>query len=90
MCAASKHPLVSQLGLHTADDYLYTSQGDDPVIPGVDDAKDFSELVAAFDMLKIDQKRQSEIFQIFAGVLLLGNLMFEPAGNGDQSTLSVS
>uniref|UniRef100_A0AC35GML4 Myosin motor domain-containing protein n=1 Tax=Panagrolaimus sp. PS1159 TaxID=55785 RepID=A0AC35GML4_9BILA len=88
MCAAANHPLLSKLELLTSDDYAYTNQGQDPFIPGVDDSKDFSELTKAFDMLKIDQKRQAEIFQIFAGVLLLGNLQFEPTGNGEQSTIS--
>uniref|UniRef100_A0A7E4ZTC1 Myosin motor domain-containing protein n=1 Tax=Panagrellus redivivus TaxID=6233 RepID=A0A7E4ZTC1_PANRE len=94
MCAASGHPLLSGLGLNTSDDYIYTNQGQDPSIPGVDDKADFNSLVKAFDILKIDSSRQAEIFRIFAGVLELGNIVFDSAtadsavvGKGCESTI---
>ena len=89
MCASSKHNLLSNLDLCDADSYYYTNQGKDPFIDGVDDKKDFEELVSCFDLLKIDIERQKEIFRILAGILMLGNVSFE-AGNADDSMVHVS
>lgn len=45
-------------------------------VDGVDDARNFSETVDAFEMLKIPIENQREIFRVIAGVLLLGNIRF--------------
>ena len=64
-------------------------QGEDPEIDGVDDLKEFLATKDAFKLLGFSAKEQSNIFKILAGILHLGNVVFE-AGQGKMDSESCS
>ena len=54
------------------------NQGENPVINGVDDQREFVQTKEAFKMLGFSEREQNNIFRILAGVLHLGNIKIEP------------
>ncbi|VDK37250.1 unnamed protein product [Gongylonema pulchrum] len=97
ICASRSHPLLSDLNLAKMKcfivgdwcSYYYTSQGDSGEVVGIDDAKDFLETVAAFDLLCIPAEVQKSIFRLFAGLLLFGNIGFV-SKNDEYAEINVS
>uniref|UniRef100_A0A914C028 Uncharacterized protein n=1 Tax=Acrobeloides nanus TaxID=290746 RepID=A0A914C028_9BILA len=89
LCAAAKHPLLKSFELEDAMEYHYLNQGQDPIIPGVDDEKDFLEFVKAFELLNLPQDRLIEIFRLLVGILVIGNIQFQ-ASNDIASILPES
>lgn len=65
-------------GFHVENDikkYAYLS-GSSPEIPNVDDARDFTALVDAFDIMGFSSGETNSIFAMLAVILLFGNLEF--------------
>ena len=54
------------------------SQGENPVIDGVDDRSEFLSTQDAFRLLGFSDKEQKNIFRILAGILQLGNIVIDP------------
>ncbi len=54
------------------------SQGENPIIAGVDDRAEFLSTQDAFRLLGFSDKEQNNIFRILAGILQLGNIVIEP------------
>ncbi len=54
------------------------SQGENPVIDGVDDRAEFLATQDAFRLLGFSDKEQKNIFRILAGILQLGNISIDP------------
>ncbi|KAF4803805.1 Unconventional myosin-Vb [Turdus rufiventris] len=88
LCASSSLPEFKDLGLTCAEDFFYTSQGEDTSIDGVDDADDFEKTRHAFTLLGVKESHQMTIFRIIAAILHLGNL--EVLGERDGESCSVS
>lgn len=78
---------MKQFNLGDAMSYYYLSQGEDPKIPGVDDAQDFVEFIKAFNLLKISEERMVDIFRVLVGILTLGNIQF--TNNNDIASILV-
>ena len=57
--------------------FWYLSQGENPLIDGVDDRAEFSATQDAFRLLGFSEKEQNNIFRILAGILQLGNINIE-------------
>lgn len=74
LCASAHLPEFKALKLRKADDFHYTKQGRNPVIDGVDDAKEMSTTRNAFTLLGVNESYQMGLFQILASVLHLGNV----------------
>ncbi|XP_030620730.1 unconventional myosin-Va isoform X2 [Chanos chanos] len=74
LCASSHLPEFKALKLGSADDFHYTKQGRNPVIDGVDDAKEMSTTRNAFTLLGINESYQMGLFQVLAAILHLGNV----------------
>lgn len=74
-----------KFGLGSVSDYNYLNQGD-PDIQGVDDAEDFQATCRALDVVGIDSDSQSNIFQVIAALLHLGNTTIKAT----RSAVSVS
>ena len=89
MCAAKELDELKHLYLESPMDFFYTSQGQDPEIDGVDDCKEFLATKEAFKLLGFSAKEQGNIFKILAGILHLGNVVFE-AGSGKMDSESCS
>ncbi|VDK80400.1 unnamed protein product, partial [Cylicostephanus goldi] len=71
----------------SSESYWYTAQGGDSKIPTVDDRQEFLEALKALDVLGFNQEKQRDIFRVLKCILLLGNIQFNP--NGDGSTIAV-
>ncbi|XP_066541823.1 unconventional myosin-Va [Hoplias malabaricus] len=74
LCASSHLPEFKALKLSSAGDFHYTKQGRNPVIDGVDDAKEMSTTRNAFILLGINESYQMGLFQVLAAILHLGNV----------------
>ncbi|KAL3229067.1 Myosin-2 [Nakaseomyces bracarensis] len=60
--------------LSDASSFYYLRQGNDPLIPGIDDAKEFKETTTALSLIGIDESLQIQIFKILAALLHIGNV----------------
>ncbi|XP_053356111.1 unconventional myosin-Va isoform X3 [Clarias gariepinus] len=74
LCASSHLPEFKILKLSRASEFHYTMQGRNPVIDGVDDAKEMSTTRNAFSLLGINESYQMGLFQVLAAILHLGNV----------------
>lgn len=57
-------------------DFNYLNQSGCSSIEGVDDATDFAALKAAMTAVGINPQQQTEVFEVVAGILWLGNIQF--------------
>ncbi|GAV53181.1 hypothetical protein ZYGR_0AI04640 [Zygosaccharomyces rouxii] len=64
-----------ELNSKSIKDYRFLSNSN-PSIPGVDDAKDFQELLSAFKIMGFGDDEVHHIFQIISIILHLGNVEF--------------
>ncbi|XP_073706088.1 unconventional myosin-Va [Garra rufa] len=74
LCASAHLPEFKALKLGKADGFYYTKQGRNPVIDGIDDAKEMSTTRNAFSLLGVNESYQMGLFQILASILHLGNV----------------
>ncbi|XP_052387066.1 unconventional myosin-Va isoform X2 [Carassius gibelio] len=74
LCASAHLPEFKALKLGKAGDFHYTKQGRNPVIDGIDDAKELSTTRNAFSLLGVNESYQLGLFQILASILHLGNV----------------
>uniref|UniRef100_A0A8C1X3V3 Unconventional myosin-Va n=1 Tax=Cyprinus carpio TaxID=7962 RepID=A0A8C1X3V3_CYPCA len=87
LCASAHLPEFKALKL--ANDFHYTKQGRNPVIDGVDDAKEMSTTRNAFTLLGVNESYQLGLFQILASILHLGNVEVKDR-DSDSSIIPVS
>ena len=64
----------SEFGLGTADDFVYTNQGETPQIKDVDDAAEFTQTRRSLSMIGVGEGHQHQIFKILAALLHIGNI----------------
>ncbi|KYO21221.1 hypothetical protein Y1Q_0001487 [Alligator mississippiensis] len=76
LCASAALSEFKTLRLGNANYFHYTKQGGNPVIDGIDDAKEMLNTRQACTLLGISDSYQMGIFQILAGILHLGNVGF--------------
>lgn len=88
LCASSSLQEFKDLGLCSAEDFTYTSLGENIFIEGVDDAEDFKKTREAFTLLGIKDSNQSGIFKIIASILHLGNIEICSERDGDSCHIS--
>ena len=74
LCAGLSPEEKDKLDIGDCMDFRYLNQGGDPVIPGVDDAREFQELTKALNTIGIGNDVQSELWKILAALLHLGNV----------------
>ncbi|XP_056112683.1 unconventional myosin-Va isoform X4 [Rhinichthys klamathensis goyatoka] len=74
LCASAHLPEFKALKLGKADNFHYTKQGRNPVIDGIDDAKEMSTTRNAFTLLGVNESYQMGLFRILASILHLGNV----------------
>uniref|UniRef100_A0A3B4A7R0 Myosin motor domain-containing protein n=1 Tax=Periophthalmus magnuspinnatus TaxID=409849 RepID=A0A3B4A7R0_9GOBI len=85
LCASSHLPEFKNFKLGDADDFHYTNQGQNPVIQGVDDAKEMLNTRKAFLLLG-GCSHQMAIYQILAALLHLSNVEIKEESS-DRSTI---
>lgn len=75
--------LLKRLKLtRNSKDYRYLSSSGSDVIPGVDDSKDFQELLKNTADMEISQDHIDGVFDIIAAILHLGNVQFTSVSEG--------
>nr|XP_046231871.1 unconventional myosin-Vb isoform X3 [Scatophagus argus] len=74
LCASASLPEFSELSLTSAEDFTFTSLGENIFIEGVNDAEDFEKTREAFTLLGFKDSTQSNIFKVIASILHLGNI----------------
>ncbi|XP_040013445.1 unconventional myosin-Vb isoform X4 [Xiphias gladius] len=88
LCASASLPELRDLSLTSAEDFTYTSLGENIFIEGVNDAEDFKKTREAFTLLGIKDSSQSNIFKIMASILHLGNVAICPERDGESCHIS--
>ncbi|XP_075252941.1 unconventional myosin-Va-like isoform X4 [Convolutriloba macropyga] len=81
LCASADSPEFCELHLGPCDQFVFTNQGNCPVINNVNDAEELENTREAFQMLGINSQTQLMMFQIWSAVLHMGNLHFVDDGN---------
>uniref|UniRef100_A0A668AK15 Unconventional myosin-Vb n=1 Tax=Myripristis murdjan TaxID=586833 RepID=A0A668AK15_9TELE len=88
LCASASLPEFKDLALSNADDFTYTSLGENIFIEGVNDAEDFEKTREAFTLLSVKDSNQSSIFKIIASILHLGNVEICAERDGESCHIS--
>ncbi|XP_072134317.1 unconventional myosin-Va isoform X4 [Mobula birostris] len=89
LCASKHLPEFKDLQLRPAQNFNYTNLGGNPVIEGIDDAKEMMNTRQAFTLLGINESYQMGIFQILAAILHLGNVAIK-ANDRDADNCFIS
>ncbi|XP_028318179.1 unconventional myosin-Vb isoform X5 [Gouania willdenowi] len=88
LCASSTLAEFKDLGLTSAEDFTYTSLGENIFIEGVNDAADFIKTREAFTLLGVKESSQMSIFKVIASILHLGNVEICPDRDGESCHVS--
>jgi len=96
MLAGGFPELMEQCQLQGAHEYAYLAQSGCYEVSGIDDRKEFQEVIQAMNTIKMDGHEQWYIFTCLAAILQLGNVKLQgrdaPAqlGNGSQYYLEMA
>ncbi|KAL0965691.1 hypothetical protein UPYG_G00284510 [Umbra pygmaea] len=88
LCASASLPEFKELALTSAEDFSFTSQGENIFIEGVNDAEDFEKSREAFSLLGVKDSNQNSIFKIIASILHLGNVAICSERDGESCRIS--
>ncbi|XP_070781125.1 unconventional myosin-Vb [Enoplosus armatus] len=88
LCASASLPEFKDLGLTSAEDFTFTSLGENIFIEGVNDAEDFKKTREAFSLLGVKEGSQSSIFKVVASILHLGNIEICSERDGESCHIS--
>ncbi|CAJ0950031.1 unnamed protein product, partial [Ranitomeya imitator] len=69
------------LGVTAPDYYFYLNQSAVYKVEDVSDKTEFTETMAAMDVVGLSHEAQASVLQIVAGILHLGNISFRESGN---------
>ncbi|XP_075632393.1 unconventional myosin-Vb [Balearica regulorum gibbericeps] len=75
LCASATLPELQGLGLHGAESFHYTCQGQCTAPQSTTDAADLDSTRHAFSLLGVPEADQLELFNILAAILHLGNIV---------------
>ncbi|CAF0864311.1 unnamed protein product [Brachionus calyciflorus] len=84
ICSYKNDDFHKKLGIVSMSRFNYLSRSGCFEVDGVDDQKDFNEVLNAMRAVKISDEDQFNIFKLVAGILHLGNVNFVPHGNYAQ------
>uniref|UniRef100_A0A671LMB9 Unconventional myosin-Vb n=1 Tax=Sinocyclocheilus anshuiensis TaxID=1608454 RepID=A0A671LMB9_9TELE len=84
LCASSSLSEFKDLSLSNAEDFTYTSLGENIFIEGVNDAEDLVKTREALTMLGVKEIHQMSIFKIIASILHLGNVGIVSERDGES------
>ncbi|TSQ12723.1 Unconventional myosin-Vb [Bagarius yarrelli] len=89
LCASASLPEFKDLALTSAEDFTYTSFGQNIFIPGVNDAVDLQKTREALTMLGVKEAHQMSIFKIIASILHLGNVDIVSERDGESCHITL-
>ncbi|XP_061782613.1 unconventional myosin-Vb isoform X1 [Nerophis lumbriciformis] len=90
LCASASLSELQDLNLTSAQDFTYTSMGENIFIEGVSDADDLTKTRQAFKLLGIKDATQNAIFRVLASILHLGNIEIYSERDGESCHVSSS
>uniref|UniRef100_A0A8B9K909 Myosin VB n=1 Tax=Astyanax mexicanus TaxID=7994 RepID=A0A8B9K909_ASTMX len=90
LCASACLPEFKDLALTSAEDFTYTSFGENIFIEGVNDAEDLEKTREALSLLGVKEIHQMSIFKIIASILHLGNVEIVSERDGESCHINVS
>lgn len=79
LCKGADADTKKQLYLDDAGTFTYTAVGECLEAPGVDDVREYNELVEALHCLKFTEQEKTDLFKTTAAVLHIGTLPPPPA-----------
>eukprot|EP00013_Stygamoeba_regulata_P022967 CAMPEP_0177645134 /NCGR_PEP_ID=MMETSP0447-20121125/9087_1 /TAXON_ID=0 /ORGANISM="Stygamoeba regulata, Strain BSH-02190019" /LENGTH=1250 /DNA_ID=CAMNT_0019147597 /DNA_START=285 /DNA_END=4037 /DNA_ORIENTATION=- len=86
-CKAAPQAEKTKYGIQGPADFTYTSWGQCFDVPGIDDYQEYAEMREAMDVIGMTAAAQTEVFNLLAAILWLGNVDFkEAAGDAAQIT----
>lgn len=85
ICGAD-NTLRSTLKLRPMQEYKYLGQSGCMTIPGVNDSREFAEVMEAVYKLDFDNTTITDMFRVITAVLTLGNVTFESAGSAENES----
>ncbi|XP_018609412.1 unconventional myosin-Vb isoform X3 [Scleropages formosus] len=88
LCASASLQEFKDLALTSAEDFTYTSLGENIFIDGVNDAEDFEKTRHAFTLLGVKDSHQGSIYKIIASILHLGNVEIRSERDGESCRIS--
>ncbi|XP_037122598.1 unconventional myosin-Vb isoform X3 [Syngnathus acus] len=88
LCASASLPELRDLGLASAEDFAYTSAGENIFIEGVNDADELDRTRRAFRLLGIKDASQNVVFRVLAAILHLGNVQICAQRDGESCHVS--
>ncbi|XP_051959994.1 unconventional myosin-Vb isoform X1 [Xyrauchen texanus] len=83
LCASSSLAEFTDLVLTSAEDFTYTSLGENIFIEGVNDAEDLVKTREALTLIGVKEVHQLSIFKIIASILHLGNVEIVSERDGE-------
>lgn len=75
---------LEKFGIQNASRFTYLNKSSCFDVEGINDTKEFQDVLNAMKIINISESDQNSIFKIIAGILHLGNLTFVPNGNYSQ------
>ena len=75
---------TENLGIQNAARFSYLSKSECYEVEGIDDYKEFQDVVNAMKIIKISESHIQSILRIIAGILHLGNVNFVANNNFAQ------
>lgn len=81
LCAGATSKMKDELGITTPDYYCYLNQSGAFKVDGTNDAHDFQETLRAMTVMGMSEVEQTNVLQVVAGILHLGNIAFVEQGN---------
>uniref|UniRef100_A0A3Q2ZNG1 Myosin VB n=1 Tax=Kryptolebias marmoratus TaxID=37003 RepID=A0A3Q2ZNG1_KRYMA len=88
LCASASLPEFKEFSLNSAEEFHYTSLGENIFIEGVNDAEDLVKTREAFSLLGVKESNQSSIFKILASILHLGNVAIVAERDGESCRIA--
>uniref|UniRef100_A0A8B9K8D2 Myosin VB n=1 Tax=Astyanax mexicanus TaxID=7994 RepID=A0A8B9K8D2_ASTMX len=89
LCASACLPEFKDLALSNAEDFTYTSFGENIFIEGVNDAEDLEKTREALSLLGVKEIHQMSIFKIIASILHLGNVEIVSERDGESCHINL-
>ncbi|XP_066501626.1 unconventional myosin-Vb isoform X1 [Hoplias malabaricus] len=88
LCASASLPEFKDLALTSAEDFTYTSLGENIFIEGVNDAEDLEKTREALTLLGVKESHQMGVFKIIGSILHLGNVEIVSERDGESCHIS--
>ena len=78
LAGAEMDPAMKErLQIKDADDYHYLNQSGVITAEGINDEREWEDMIAAMKILNMTQQQIDDVMQVLAGILHLGNIEFE-------------